>query len=531
MYIGDIYVPTVSELSSKNAQKEDYLVKGLGSKHIHAVSGEKTDANPIEIRGLLYQATGDPKTADDYAEDLMALEERSSVFNYINYGDTVGFLTNIRVSVPNNYKRANIRDYNIVGKFFPYAVYQHGLTYRGDRYDNGGEIYNYPRMFILPTNAYNVHLASAIDIIPLVPVGHIVNGVVDTVPIYRPFPVLDHSNYTTLTGALGTDAQSLDGTTIELDTTGEYVLWTKKIGIDIPRGTYKVKFRAKESSNVQDIQLDIEGSVSGVIASLKFNGPDSFQIYETAAISFTTHETVTVKVSKLNSPANTIVIDYIGFNSEFSVLVLYDTVSEYGTGEVKIYDTMVHVENPLDDPDNWKRVYSLRHKFVGDIVVSNELMSWRIDTSKTWTNTGVLKLRDIVGDKHLWPDQFGSNLPDIRIVEISPYYIEMEIKMVSSLGLVQMKVIVDPLMYRFVVHKNDGVSGFRMACTLADLAFTGWHTTFTTETTFRIATTTTTDGFFCVVPQVGYSGITYHHLLFDSFNKPTVSTYIAERKV
>jgi hypothetical protein len=535
MYVGDIYIPTVSELSSKNAEREDYLVRGLGTDSIIPVAGTKTDANPIHIKGLLFKLTGTTKGADDYAEDLMALEERDSVFNFIQYLDTIGFMTNVRVQVPKDFRSAQIREYDIKGKFFPYSVYQHGLTYRGDRYDDG-EYFNYPRMFILNQNATNVHLASSIDIIPLTPIAYIHNGGSPTptniIPIYRPFPVLDHSNYETLTGALGTDSESLDGTTVELDTTGEYVEWKLKVGTDIPRGAYKVKFRAKESTLVQDIQLDIVGSVSGSIASLKFTGPSTFEIYETATISFTTHEEITITVSKLNSPANTVVIDYLGLNSQFSVMVLYDLTSENGYGPVKMYDTIYHVGDTGDSPTAWKRVYSLRHKFIGDMVIANELMYWRIDTTKTWANTGILKLRDVETAKHLWSYSYETNYPDLQVVEISPYYIELESAKVGDFGIVKTKIIIDPLMIRLEVHKNEAVSANEIGITKSDLAFKGWHTTLTEVGDNMIASTTEEDGFFCIIPQAGYNvtGL-YKHLLFDSFNKPTISEYIAKRQI
>ena len=533
MYIGDIYVPTVSELSSKNAEKVDYHVRGLGTDYIYPIDGLKQDVNSIVIKGLLYKSTNDPKNANDYAEDLMALEERSAVSNYIHYGDSIGFLSNIKISCPNNLRRRNIREYEIEAKFFPYSLYQHGLTYRGDRYDDA-VYYCYPRIFILPEYATNVHLANDIDIVPLEPIGYITDGEItpsNIIPIFRPFPVLNEENYDTLTGNEGTDSESLTGTTIELEDE-EYVEWTVKVGVDIPRGVYKVKFRAKETTNAPDIGLTITGSISGEIADLNFSGPSTFKVYETVAISFTIHEELTIKVSKLNiGPSNTVILDYIGFNSQFSVMVLYDHLQENGHGPVKLYDTVLHSDDEDDDPSNWKRVYSLRHKFEGDLVVQNELMSWRLDLTKTWAETGILTLRDVEEEKHLWPDQFSSNYPDIQIIKIEPYYIELESAKVSSLGLVKTRIIVDPLMFRCEVFKNESVSGYRIACTTSDLAFTAYDMVLTVEDDETIATTTSTEGFFAIIPQAGYNGTNYKHLLFDAFNKPTIKQYINKRRI
>lgn len=535
MFVGNIYIPTVSELSSKNAEKEDYLVRGLNTDYIMPVSGVKTDANPITIRGFLYKATTDPKNANDYAEDLMAIEERDSVFNYINYGDTIGFLTNIRVMCPNDFRSAQIRPYEIHGKFFPFSVYQHALTYRGDRYDDNGLYYNYPRMFTLNQNAFNVHLSSSIDIIPLTPIGYINDGEAipsNIIPIYRPFPLLYHENYTAFTGSWESDSESLDGTVMKLDRTGQYVKWKLLIGTDVPRGSYKVKFRAKESTDVQDIQLDIVGSVSGSIASLKFNGPSTYRIYETATISFTTHEEITITVSKLNSPANEVLIDYVGLNSQFTVMVHYDLSSENGLGPVKVFDTIYHTDDILDSPTKWKQVHSLRHKFIGDIVVQNELMSWRVDSTKTWANTGNLILRDSpTTARYLWSESYETNYPDLHLTEVTPHYIQLTSAKVGDFGIVKTNVIVDPLMFRLEVFKNEAVSDYRIGITNNGLAFKGWNTTLTVEGSDMIASTSTEDGFFCIVPLTGYTTTNYKHLLFDSYNKPTITEYITKRVI
>jgi hypothetical protein len=517
--IGDICIPTVSELSSKNAEKEDYLVMGLGSDHIIPVRGRKTDANPILIRGLLYQKTDDPKNAEDYAEDLMALEERNSVFNYINSSGTRGFLTNIQVSVPHKARSGKIREYEIKGKFFPYSAYQHALTYRGSRYDDA-VYYCFPRYFTLPSDAYNVHLASTIDIIPLAPRGYI-----GTVPIYRPFPVLNHSNYYSLTGTLGSDPEAMDGTTITLNATGEAVSWKLTVGKDIPRGAYKVKFRAKESTSVQDIQLDIVGSVSGSIASLKFTGPDEFLIYETSTISFTTHEEVTVTVTKLNAPpSNVVVIDYVGFNTEFSVLVVYDTVSEYNNGEVKIFDTVTHGET---DSSKWKRIYSIRHIFTGDMIFQNDLMQWRIDQTKNWEDTGDLIVNSV--EKVLFPITCRTEKPDIRIVSFEPTYIELEIIAVG-IDIMTTRIIIDPLMFRFEVDRA-GTYGFYWTFTTAGIKFIGWKAIFAPDDGLQTVFSLEDHFMFALVPESGFTTVTYQELLFDAFNKPTITGYISKRMI
>lgn len=532
MYIGDIYIPTVSELSSKYAEKKDIAVGGLGVDGVYHIDGNKQDIDPIIIKGILYKATSDPKSANDYAEDLMALEERSAAFNYVKYNDTIGFLSSIDITCPGSIK--NIRKYSINAKLYPYSSYQHGLTFKNNRYDNG-EYYNYSRIFVLPEFATNVHIASELDILPITPIGYVNDG--DTTPedifsIYRPYSLCDESNYDNLTGTEGTDSESLTGTTLVLDAISEYAEWTVNVGTDIPRGTYKIKFRAKESSALTDIRLIVTGSISGAMLTTNFSSASTFEILESAAVSFNTHEIVTIQVTKIGSDTNTIVFDYLVFEPQFNTVILYDQTNENGRGNVEIYDSIYHIGDDDDDESEWKRVFSLRHKFIGDIIIKNELMSWRIDSTKTWTNTGILSLRDVETSKQLYPDQFASDCPDVRVVEITPYYITLDILNSSSLGIVKTRVIIDPLMLRFEVYKIEGMaSGFRLSCTTSDLAFVGYSTTLSTETTFTIATTITETNVFALIPQNGYTTTTYKYLLQDGLNKPLVRHYISKRRL
>lgn len=513
--IGDIYIPTISELSSKNAKKESQVVTGLGTDHIYAVEGRKVDVSPITIKGFLFQATGDPKTADDYAEDLMALEERDSVFNYINTDDTIGFLSNISVSIPKDYKPSNIRKYEIKGSFFPYSVYQHGLNYGGSRYDNG-TYYAFPRYFALPSGSVNVHLASSIDVIPLSSVGSI-----GTVPIYRPFPFFDHSNYDSSTGSADTDSEAMDGNTMEFDTNGENIIWTINIGVTIPRGIYKVKFRSKGTSAVEDIQLDVVGSISGSLISTKFTCTTDFIIHESSAISCNTHEVLTITLTKL-SETNTVVFDYLHLNPEYTPIVLYDTVSEYNSGEVKLYDTVTH-GNAVSS--TWKRIYSLRHKFTGDILVMNNLMSWRINTSVTWANTGDFIVNG--NTKKLYPGNFSAKRPNIVVVDISPTYIEF---MFKDIDTDQMKttVIIDPLMFRFEVEKTDSFAD-DWKFTTSGVKFSKWNCTSSAVGDYTFITSSNTSYMFALLSQTGYTTVTYNELLFEAFNKPNITGYIAKR--
>lgn len=515
--IGDICVPTVSELSSKNAKKQDQIVSGINTDCIFAVEGRKIDVTPIIIRGYLFQSTGDPKNADDYAEDLMALEERDSFYNYINIDDTIGFINNIDVSIPKDYKPNNMRKYEIKGNFFPFSVYQHGINYRGSRYDDGA-YYAFPRYFALPNGSINVNITSSIDTIPLSSVGYI-----GSTPIYRPFPFFNHSNYDSTTGATISDSGSMSGTAIELDTNGENAVWSTNIGVSIPRGTYKIKLRAKGSSAVEDIQLDVVGSISGTILSTKFTCSTGFIIHESSAISCNTHEVLTITLTKLNE-TNTVVFDYLCFNPEYTPIVLYDTVSEYNSGEVKLYDTVTH-GNAVSS--TWKRVYSLRHKFTGDILVMNNLMSWRINTSVTWANTGDFIVNGVA--KKLYPDNFDTNKPNVIVSNIEPTYVELMFKDINTDSM-ETTVTIDPIMFRFEIDKVGSFSD-DWKFTTSGIKHSKWQCTSSIVSDSTFITSSGTSYMFALVSESGYTTITYKELLFEAFNKPNLTGYIAKRMI
>ena len=124
VYIGDIYIPFVSEFSVDKSAKPTETIKHLGNVPPQ-VAEFQSDVLQATFAGKLYSAAGDVRSADQYAEDLNAIVDRFGVYNYISaYQNRSGWIV---ASSGDSEKSANsvlIRDYTLSGMFLPKARYQ-----------------------------------------------------------------------------------------------------------------------------------------------------------------------------------------------------------------------------------------------------------------------------------------------------------------------------------------------------------------------------------------------------------------------
>lgn len=122
--IGEINIPFVSEFSVDKLDKPIEVIKHLGNVPPH-VAEFQADVLKATISGTLFQASGDVRDVDQYAEDLDALVERFGVYNYIDdYQSRSGWLV---LSTGDSNKSADsvlIRKYSLAGKFMPKNKYQ-----------------------------------------------------------------------------------------------------------------------------------------------------------------------------------------------------------------------------------------------------------------------------------------------------------------------------------------------------------------------------------------------------------------------
>jgi hypothetical protein len=122
--IGDINIPFVSGFSVDKADKPIEVIKHLGNIPPH-VAEFQADVLKATISGTLFQASGDVRDVDQYAEDLDTLVDRFGVYNYINdYQSRSGWLI---LSTGDSDKSADsvlIRKYSLAGRFMPKNKYQ-----------------------------------------------------------------------------------------------------------------------------------------------------------------------------------------------------------------------------------------------------------------------------------------------------------------------------------------------------------------------------------------------------------------------
>ena len=89
MYIGDIYLPILSNIDKKSVSKITKEIAGINAKEPRTVSIRR-NLQPITLEGYLYN-DGEKDDAQ-YAEDVEALQFRSAGYCYTKYADLDGFI-------------------------------------------------------------------------------------------------------------------------------------------------------------------------------------------------------------------------------------------------------------------------------------------------------------------------------------------------------------------------------------------------------------------------------------------------------
>jgi len=130
MYIGDIYIPYVSEFSANKTTKE--------SKETNFISGdadlEETTPKLKELTISGVVAAHGSKTSDDYANDLEAALIRNSAYNIVEYNNKKGYFVLNDVDIPDTVENQNAREFSGTGKFLPSSY--HRSSYRCNQCQN-----------------------------------------------------------------------------------------------------------------------------------------------------------------------------------------------------------------------------------------------------------------------------------------------------------------------------------------------------------------------------------------------------------
>lgn len=124
LYVGDIYLPYVSEFSVDKLKKKIEVVKHLGSVP-HHVAEFIPDTRNISISGTLMQASGTVKTAEQFADDLLAIIENRASYNFIyNFQGRTGWGVFEGADSPELADSPLIRSFSLPGLFLPKSKYQ-----------------------------------------------------------------------------------------------------------------------------------------------------------------------------------------------------------------------------------------------------------------------------------------------------------------------------------------------------------------------------------------------------------------------
>ena len=125
IYIGEIPIHYVSSFDTDRSLKSIEEIHFLGIDSIPYLSEQASNIRDFGMVGTLLQDSGVIPTIDDMAEDILALKDRRSQFNYIHdFQNRTGWLGIKDAGSDKNASSLVTRPYVMSGKFLPKALYQ-----------------------------------------------------------------------------------------------------------------------------------------------------------------------------------------------------------------------------------------------------------------------------------------------------------------------------------------------------------------------------------------------------------------------
>jgi hypothetical protein len=418
MYIGDIYIPYVSEFSANKTTKE--------SKETNFISGDADlDETAPKLKELTIAgvaAAYGSKTSDDYADDLEAALIRNSAYNIVEYNNKKGYFVLTDIDIPDTVENQNAREFNGTGKFLPAARYECSYRVETDYVESDLAI-QFPPIIALPTSATNVRIKSPWEIL-FIDEWHGTVGSDGKISIFKPFPIFDADNYVTASSTGDkTYMESAYGCFVTvLDAQNKKTEWTTTVGTDLPKGRYKIVFRLQDLNVADDISVTVTGNKSGELINEIFTtGKTTWTTIETSEFEVITHETLSVSIKKVKATTNTINVNYGFILPTYTAKVVFENDTEVDCGNVKVFDT-----NGSTNESEWKQVFNYNHDFSTGIVIQNSFFRWHVDTNKVWGNTG--ELTNLINNQvgRLYPRAFKNNDVSYIVKEIRPDLVEIE---------------------------------------------------------------------------------------------------------
>lgn len=452
MYIGDIYIPYVSEFSANKTTKE--------SKETNFISGDADlDETAPKLKELTIAgvaAAYGSKTSDDYADDLEAVLIRNSAYNIVEYNNKKGYFVLTEVDIPDTVENQNAREFSGTGKFLPAARYECSYRIETDYVDSDFAI-QFPPIIALPTGATNVRVKSPWEIL-FIDEWYGTVGSDGKISIFKPFPIFDSDNYAITSTGTKTFMESAYGCFVTvLNAQNKKTEWTTTVGTDLPKGRYKIVFRLQDLNVADDISVTVTGNKSGELINEIFTtGKTTWTTIETSEFEVITHETLSVSIKKVKATTNTINVNYGFILPTYTAKVVFENDTEVDCGNVKVFDT-----NGSTNESEWKQVFNYNHDFSTGIVIQNSFFRWHVDTNEVWDNTG--ELTNLINNQvgRLYPRAFKNNDVSYIVKEIRPDLVEIEFSLFdgeSDAGATDCREIVlvrfTPLYVTFELIRN-----------------------------------------------------------------------------
>ena len=334
MYVGNIIIPYVNNLSTRSIAKDLGITRNLSNNLL--LNSENIASQNFALSGIIIDT--EDKEIKNYTEDVEAIINREASYNLVEFEDINGFLSFGSGNIPYTADKSNMRPYNLSGSFFPLNKYQRGYEIDLDYTDNDYNI-NYPAIIALPVYAYNVYVKTAWDTIKLSPTGYI-SGIDGNMPLYSPFPPFDELNYdATTTGDLTYDESVHGCNTLNIDTQNEIVVWKTQIGVDLPKGVYKLVLRIRDDSVADDIGISISNATGVIYSETASTGNTTWNMIETSNFQLQDNENITIQIKKLTTETNVIEVDYCFLLPDTITTLLFYSDIKIDNGDVRIYDT------------------------------------------------------------------------------------------------------------------------------------------------------------------------------------------------
>ena len=362
MYIGDILVQAVGELSPDKASKIGRQIKGLATRRPAARDGS-INLDGVTIKGFTYNAS--PKGAGDFIQDLKALVGREYAFNHLNYAGHDGFLQALDIDSPDQAEVANLREYTISGKFMPRSLYERAIILDTETVVNDFGL-GFPPTVPLPVAAYNVKVRSAWQSVPLSAWVNLTGWdgstpAAVTVPLYRAFPVFSFPDGAVSGATEVVDEECYRLSKTRLNAQNEYIAFPTTVGVTIPRGKYKVRARIKKQTAGESIAIKVGTAADGstILSDTDATSSTSWQLIESEEWECFTDQTIYITLKKTAADTNTVDLDYLYLIPTTTCWITYDVDSERDAGEVKVYDAPLGTATEA----SWLRVFTPEHRF------------------------------------------------------------------------------------------------------------------------------------------------------------------------